>query len=116
MKGAVYKPALADGFRFGFLGSSDTHASMPGRRHSLTKGTPGYGSRPYVTGIYAHENTRDAIFAALYHRRCYAATDRILLDFPGQLITGWGKQSRGTATVHHSPCRRYGALCADCNP
>lgn len=81
-EGSSVQAALADGLRFGFLGSSDTHASMPGRRHSLTKGTPGYGSRPYgLTGIYAHENTRDAVFAALYHRRCYAATDRILLDF-----------------------------------
>ncbi|MEZ4865084.1 MAG: DUF3604 domain-containing protein [Caldilineaceae bacterium] len=80
--GSSVQAALADGFRFGLLGSSDTHASMPGRRHSLTKGTPGYGSRPYgLTGIYAEENTRAAVFAALYHRRCYAATDRILLDF-----------------------------------
>ena len=80
--GSSVQAALADGFRFGFLGSSDTHASMPGRRHSLTKGTPGYGSRPYgLTGIYARENTREAVFEALYNRRCYAATDRILLDF-----------------------------------
>ena len=80
--GSSVQAALADGFRFGFLGSSDTHASMPGRRHSLTKGTPGYGSRPYgLTAIYARENTREAVFDALYHRRCYAATDRILLDF-----------------------------------
>lgn len=81
-EGSSVQAALADGFRFGFLGSSDTHASMPGRRQSLTKGTPGYGSRPYgLTGIYARENTREAVFDALYHRRCYAATDRILLDF-----------------------------------
>jgi len=81
-EGSSVQAALADGFRFGFLGSSDTHASMPGRRQSLTKGTPGYGSRPYgLTGIYARANTREAVFEALYNRRCYAATDRILLDF-----------------------------------
>lgn len=81
-EGSSVQAALADGFRFGFLGSSDTHASMPGRRQSLTKGTPGYGSRPYgLTGIYARENTREAVFEALYNRRCYAASDRILLDF-----------------------------------
>ncbi|MBX3010121.1 MAG: DUF3604 domain-containing protein [Caldilineaceae bacterium] len=81
-EGSSIQAALADGFRFGLLGSSDTHASMPGRRQSLTKGTPNYGSRPYgLTGIYAQENTREAVFDALYHRRCYAATDRILLDF-----------------------------------
>lgn len=80
--GNSVQAALSDDFRFGFLGSSDTHASMPGRRHSLTKGTSGYGSRPYgLTGIYARENTRSAVFDALYERRCYAATDRILLDF-----------------------------------
>ncbi|MCE7988927.1 MAG: DUF3604 domain-containing protein [Caldilinea sp. CFX5] len=81
-EGSSVQAALAAGLRFGFLGSSDTHATMPGRRQSLTKGTPGYGSRPYgLTGIYACENTREAVFDALYHRRCYAATDRILLDF-----------------------------------
>ena len=81
-EGSSVQAALADGLRFGFLGSSDTHASMPGRRQSLTKGTPGYGSRPYgLTGIYARANTREAVFEALYNRRCYAATDRLLLDF-----------------------------------
>ncbi len=99
-EGSSVQAALADGFRFGLLGSSDTHASMPGRRHSLTKGTPGYGSRPYgLTGIYAQENTREAVFDALYHRRCYAATDRILLDFRinghwmGEAITLEGPRS-----------------------
>jgi hypothetical protein len=55
---------------------------MPGRRRSATKGTPGYQTRAYgLTAVYATENSREAIFEALRARRCYAATDRIVLDF-----------------------------------
>ena len=80
-EGNSVQAALADGLRFGFIGCSDSHASMPGRRQSLSKGTPGYGSRPYgLTAVYARENTREEVFSALRARRCYAATDRILLD------------------------------------
>ena len=80
--GNSVQAALADGLRFGFIGCSDTHASMPGRCQSVTKGFPGYGSRPYgLTAVYARENTREEVFRALYDRRCYAATDRILVDF-----------------------------------
>ena len=75
--------ALADGLRFGFVGCSDTHIAMQGRRRSVVKSpaadpeTRVYG----LTAVYAGENTREALFSALWSRRCYAATDRILLDF-----------------------------------
>ena len=75
--------ALADGLRFGFIGCSDTHIAMPGRRRSVVK-FPGVGTKDRfygLTAVYAAQNTREALFSALYDRRCYAATDRILLDF-----------------------------------
>lgn len=74
--------ALANGLRFGFLGGSDTHLSMPGRGLGVTNGYPGNKARAYgLTAVYSPANTREDIFAALQARRCYAATDRILLDF-----------------------------------
>ena len=75
--------ALADGLHFGFIGCSDTHIAMPGRRRSVVKfPEAGTGDRTYgLTAVYASQNTREAIFDALYHRCCYAATDRILMDF-----------------------------------
>ena len=80
--GNSIQAALGDGLRFGFVGCSDTHISMPGRRQGVSKGMPGYRAGIYgLTAVYAAENTWDAVFDALLARRCYAATDRIYLDF-----------------------------------
>ena len=80
--GNSVQAALADGLRFGFVGCSDTHISMPGRRQGVSKGMPGYRAGIYgLTAVYAVENTREAVFDALQARRCYAVTDRIYLDF-----------------------------------
>ena len=80
--GNSVQAALAQGLRFGFIGCSDSHASMPGRRQAVSKGYPGYQPRVYgLTAVYARENTRQGIFDALGARRCYAATDRIWVDF-----------------------------------
>ena len=80
--GNSVQAALADGLRFGFVGCSDSHISMPGRRQGVSKGSPGYRAGIYgLTAVYAAENTRDAVFDALLARRCYAATDCIFLDF-----------------------------------
>ena len=80
--GNSIQAALGDGLRFGFVGCSDSHISMPGRRQGVSKGSPGYRAGIYgLTAVYAAENTRDAVFDALLARRCYAATDRIYLDF-----------------------------------
>ena len=80
--GNSIQAALSDGLRFGFVGCSDSHISMPGRRQGVSKGSPGYRAGIYgLTAVYAAENTRDAVFDALLARRCYAATDRIYLDF-----------------------------------
>ena len=79
--GNSVQAALGDGLRFGFVGCSDSHISMPGRRQGVSKGSPGYRAGIYgLTAVYAEENTRAAVFDALLARRCYAATDRIYLD------------------------------------
>ena len=79
--GNSIQAALGDGLRFGFVGCSDSHISMPGRRQGVSKGSPGYRAGIYgLTAVYAEENTRAAVFDALLARRCYAATDRIYLD------------------------------------
>ena len=80
--GNSIQAALGDGLRFGFVGCSDSHISMPGRRQGVSKGSPGYRAGIYgLTAVYAAENSREAVFDALLARRCYAATDRIYLDF-----------------------------------
>lgn len=61
---------LALGKRFGFTAGTDTHDGYPGA----------YGQG--LTGVWARENTRAGIFAALQSRRCLAVTgDRIAVDF-----------------------------------
>ena len=80
--GNSVQAALGDGLRFGFVGCSDSHISMPGRRRGVSKGSPGYRAGIYgLTAVYAEENTREAVFDALLARRCYAATDRIYIHF-----------------------------------
>ncbi len=80
--GNSVQAALGDGLRFGFVGCSDSHISMPGRRRGVSKGMPGYRAGIYgLTAVYAEENSRDAVFDALVARRCYAATDRIYIHF-----------------------------------
>jgi len=52
---------LASGLRLGFIGGSDNHARNPGLGGALT-------------GVWAEENTRESIFAALWDRRIFATT------------------------------------------
>jgi hypothetical protein len=60
--------ALAQGFRLGFIGSSDNH-----------NGQPGNGA---LAAILAPDLSRESLFGALQARRCYATTGaRILVDF-----------------------------------
>ncbi len=73
--------ALARRYRFGFIGSGDSHAGMPGRsyptdREWCTARKSGFAC------VYAPELTREAIFDALRARQCYATTGaRIILQF-----------------------------------
>ncbi|MCD6351732.1 MAG: DUF3604 domain-containing protein, partial [Armatimonadetes bacterium] len=58
------------GHRLGVIASSDEHSGQGGRRHGG------------LAAVFAEELTREALFAALRARRCYATTgERILLDF-----------------------------------
>jgi hypothetical protein len=65
---------LRNGFRVGFVGSSDNHAGHPG--YSVGSNTQLGG----LAAVFAPENTRAAVFDALRARRCYATTgERIVL-------------------------------------
>lgn len=63
---AAVRSYLDRGGRTGFVSGTDTHEGKPAAR----------------TAVLARELTRDAIFEALRHRRCYAISHaRIILDF-----------------------------------
>jgi hypothetical protein len=80
--GHAVQDALAQGFRLGFTGGSDSHVAMPGGRFDEgTLGNLRYESSGLV-GVWASELTRETVFDALYARHCYATSGaRILLDF-----------------------------------
>lgn len=65
---------LENGFRVGFVGSSDNHAGHPGYSVGTNRQLGG------LAAVFAPENSRDAIFDSLRARRCYATTgERIVL-------------------------------------
>jgi len=71
---------LAFGYRLGMIANSDTHVGMPGRLcPELRPEMPFKGG---LTAVVAKELTPEAIFDALWNRRCYATTGaRIVLRF-----------------------------------
>lgn len=70
--------ALENGAKPACIACSDDHAGFGGRDVS----DRGYGYTG-MTGVYAAENTREAIFDALAARRCYAfmGEKRVTVDF-----------------------------------
>jgi len=69
---------LACGYRFGFIGGTDSHTSLTFCR--LLE-SDAHRAPPGLTAVIADSNHRDAIFDAIRARRCYAACgERILLD------------------------------------
>ena len=68
--------ALAMGHRLGFVGGTDSHYGL------ANQGSYHVNDGNGLACAIATELTRDAIWQALYDRRCYATTgDRIVLDF-----------------------------------
>jgi|GEM_PF-2671796 len=58
--------ALAQGIRFGFIGGSDTHRGKPGYYDST------FAERPGLTGVFAPELSRSAVFESIKSKRCFA--------------------------------------------
>ena len=78
-EGGHWQDALKRGARMGCIACSDDHSNTGGR---VTGEFP-YGC-PGITGVWAEENTREAIFDALKARRCYGymgGTGRVIVDF-----------------------------------
>ena len=72
--------ALAMGWRVGFTGGGDDHSGHPGDER-----VRGAGQWSYKGGLFstqAANRTREAIWEALYERRCVATTGpRIIVEF-----------------------------------
>lgn len=75
---AYWRDALQLGYRYGVIGSSDTHSTMPG--NPLPNAPANWWCNQHklncqgLAGIWSDELTRDGIFSSLYDRRCFATT------------------------------------------
>ena len=110
---AYFQDALQLGFRYGVIGSSDNHHTMPGTPFSMLP-TP-YHHPPNkmvsqgLAAVYAPELTRDKIFRSLSQRNCYATTStRPILNFGlngvpmGQTLQGGGGERSITVELSSS--------------
>lgn len=69
---------LAQGYRLGFIGGTDSHTSMTFCRWLETEA---HRAQPGLTAVMVTEHSRDTVYAAIQNRQCYAACgERILLD------------------------------------
>ncbi|MBT3295392.1 MAG: DUF3604 domain-containing protein [Verrucomicrobia bacterium] len=69
---------LAQGYRFGFIGGTDSHTSLT---FCLPLESEIHRSQPGMTAVMVAANNRNAIYDAIQARSCYAACgERILLD------------------------------------
>lgn len=65
-EGGHWQDALKRGAKMGCIACSDDHNENGGRKNG-----PNLVNSPGITGVWAEENTREAIFDALKARRCY---------------------------------------------
>lgn len=81
--GVSFREGLARGYRWGVTAGGDNHDSLPGIRQGTDIWRKGkMAQKPGLVAVYAAENSRKAIFDALWNRRCYGTTgSRIVLDF-----------------------------------
>lgn len=103
---AYWRDALALGYRYGVIGSSDTHHTMPGTPYPTNAENYHYAQNRLNTqglaGIYADELHRDDLFDALLRRECFATTfwrPVILLNVSGIPMGKMGQADR--------TCRRH---------
>jgi len=90
--------ALRRELKVGFVANSDDHTCRPG----LTYPSDRFTTRGGYTGVYASELTREALWEALWSRRCYATTgERVILrvDVDGHMM---GEEFRGSTTPNIS--------------
>jgi hypothetical protein len=77
--GQSVQDALAKGYRLGIIAGSDSHTGQPGYSNRLRLS---YGYHGGLAAVWATALTRQAIWDALYNRRCYGTTGaRIILRF-----------------------------------
>ena len=100
--------ALAMGHRIGFVCGTDSHYGM------ANQGSYHVNDGNGLTCLLAPELTRDAIWQALYDRRCYATTgDRILLNFT---LNGHPMGTDVPADLDDAPPRRMAMRTAGTAP
>jgi len=72
--------ALAMGYRLGFVGGTDNHRAQPGSKRSPMAGLDYRDAcTGGLTAVMAKELTREALWEALWNRRCYATTGKRIL-------------------------------------
>ncbi|MFP4249704.1 MAG: DUF3604 domain-containing protein, partial [Armatimonadota bacterium] len=77
-KGRHVIDALNLGYHLGFVGGGDIHDGRPGDELAGLQVTPEeyrHLRRQGIMGVWAPELTREAIFDALWNRRCFATTN-----------------------------------------
>lgn len=70
---------LARGWRLGLIAGSDCHVGHPGGNHGGRSRVGRNGSS--LTAVYAPELTREAVWDALWNRRCYATTGERMIVY-----------------------------------
>lgn len=80
--GTTVQEGLARGLRLGFTGGADTHSGQLGYSDYKGRFARRRAYHNGITGIWAPELTRPAIWEALHARRCYATTgNRMVIQF-----------------------------------